>query len=303
MQTKLRSNCSRTLYITVSTFDFSTVEPSSTLLDEYKDNLPDGIYHTSLGDLQVDEVIRLALQFSDVRFEPRGFDTNSNVYKESFALYQYLCKRSQPIKSDIETFTDHPGINTRLDQPMLWVFGCSHSHGVGLLRGELTYGHCLSQSLNLPLKLVTKPGSSLAWSYRHLLNSPIQQRDIVIWQLTTPGRLSRLNGNHVEEVVLNTSKDRKLIDSITDEQLYFSQISMLNTGTKFLKSIGCKFVITSIHQFEEGYDYVSEYIKYPEFCSNYGLQLDRGTDGLHVGPLSHRAIAQRILNRVQSKND
>ena len=293
----------RTLYITVSTFDFSTVEPSSTLLNECKENLPDGVYHTSLGDLRVDEVVQLALQFSDIRFESAGFNTSSNVYKESLALYQYLCKRPQPIKTDIETFTTHQDINTRLNQPTLWVFGCSHSHGVGLLPSERSYGHWLSQYLKLPLKLITKPGSSLAWSYRHLLNSCIQKQDTVVWQLTTPGRLSNFNGRQVEEIVLNSSKDRKLIDSITKEKLYFSQISMLNTGTKFLKAIECKFVITSIHQFEEGYDYVSEYIKYPEYCSNYGLNLDTGTDGVHAGPLSHQAIAQRILNRVQSNHD
>ena len=246
----------------------------------------------------MDEIIRLSSQFDCFEFEATGFDITSSVYQESVTLYKYLNKHCVS-KFGCEEFTSHPGINDRLDQPILWVFGCSHSHGVGLKPNESNYGQLLSQSLATPLKLITKPGSSLHWSYRHLFNAPIQSRDIVIWQLTTPGRVSRFDGKQVEEIVLSNSKDRKLIDSISDEQLYFTQISLLNTGIRFLRSLNCKFVITSISDFGSHYDYVSEYIKYPEYCSNYGLHHDYGTDGRHAGPLSHKALAQHILDHVQ----
>ena len=94
-----------------------------------------------------------------------------------------------------------------------------------------------------------------------------------------------------------------MIDSISDEQLYFTQISLLNTGVKFLRSLNCKFVITSVSDFGSHHDYVSEYIKYPEYRSNYGLHLDFGTDGVHAGPLSHKALAQRLLDHIQYTND
>jgi len=288
----------RTLYLTESTFDFSQVDPKSILITAYKDNLPPGTYHTSLGDLPVDKIIQLSTQFNNIEFESQGFDTSSRVYQESMMLYRYL--NYNCIKNlTCETFTDHVSIGDRLDQPTLWIFGCSHSHGVGLKSSELNYGQILSQSLALPLKLITKPGSSLHWSYRHLLNAPIQSRDTVIWQLTAPGRVSKFNGKQVEEIVLNVSKDRKLIDSISKEQLYFSQISLLNTGVKYLRLLKCKFVITSLTDFGSNYDYVSEYVKYPEYCSNYGLHIDNGTDGIHAGPLSHKAIAQRLYDHLQ----
>jgi len=293
------------LYLTASTCDFSHVDPNSVLLDSYRKNLPPGAYHTSLGDLPVDRIIQISSQFDMIRFEPRGFDLNGNIYKESLSLYQYLTRSTATACEGIEQFTDHPNINTRLDHPMLWVFGCSHSHGVGLRDHELNYGQWLSQSeyLDLPVALITKPGSSLTWSHRHLFNCQIKPQDTVIWQLTTPGRVSRFNGNHVMEVVLNCSKDRILVDCMNDEQLYFTQLSLLNTGTKFLHSIGCRFIIISICDFGKSYDYVSQYVKYPEYCSSYGLHVDYGTDGLHAGPLSHKAIAQRILNHVKSHDD
>jgi hypothetical protein len=288
----------RILYLTESTFDFSQVDSDSVLLTVVQQNLPAGKYHTSLGDLSVDKIIQLSSQFDKIELEPNGFDQHSDVYKETLILCRYLNNKTPDIELKIEQFTDHIGINDRLDRPMLWVFGCSHSYGVGLKTNEFTYGQLLAQQLNLPLKLIAKPGSSLHWSYRHLLNSPIAQHDIVIWQLTTPGRLSTFNGTKVCEVVLNSSKDRKLVDSVTPEQLYFNQISLLNTGIRFLQATKCKFILTSINDFGLQYAYVSEYVKYPEYCSNYGLHLDTGTDGLHAGPLSHRAIAQRILDRV-----
>jgi hypothetical protein len=292
----------RVLYITESTFNFSQVDPTSTLIERYEKHLPPGTYHTSLGDVSVDSIIRLAKQFDSVEFESRGFDTKSAVYKESLTLYKYLTKKSTN-QFGPEDFTDHGEINSRLDQPMLWVFGCSHSHGVGLRAEELNYGQWLSKHLNMPLKLITKPGSSLNWSHRHLFNSQIQAQDIVVWQLTTPGRVSRFNGKLVEEIVLTHSTDRRLLDSITDEQLYFAQLNLLNTGIKFLQSIKCKFLLTSICTLNSHYEYVSEYIKYPEYCSNYGLHLDNGTDGVHAGPLSHKAIARALLNHVQLLNE
>ena len=286
------------LFITESTFDFSTIEPSSVLLTTPINDLVPGVYHTSLGDMTVDEIIKVSKLFDEIKIEPRGFDESSLVYQESLSVYRYLDQNKQT-NNDLVTFTDHSDIATRSNEPILWVFGCSHSHGVGLKSNEDPYGKHLAQFLNLPLKLITKPGSSLAWSYRHLFNSVIEPRDVVVWQLTTPGRLSRFNGKHVEEIVLNSTNDRKLLDSVTDQQLYFVQISMLNTGIKYLRKLGCKFVFTSLTDFGSSYDHVAEYVKYPEYCSHYGLHLDYGADGVHAGPLSHKAIAQRLLNHIQ----
>jgi len=288
----------RILFLTESTFDFSTVEPTSTLLTKPVTELGPGLYHTSLGDMTVDEIISMSEYFDEIKIETKGFAIDSMVYKESLFLYQYLNKYKIMDHKPI-TFTDHPDIDTRTDKPTLWVFGCSHSHGVGLRPNEEPYGKHLARALNLPLKLITKPGSSLNWSYRHLFNSVLEPHDIVIWQLTTPGRLSQFNGKHVEEIVLNHTKDRKLLDSITDQQLYFLQISQLAIGVKYLRTVGCTFAITSIADFGSSYDYVAEYVKYPEYCSNYGLHLDVGSDGIHAGPLSHKAIAQRLLNHIQ----
>ena len=232
------------LYITESTFNFSQVDSTSVLLTAPTCDILAGVYHTSLGDMSADRIIKLAQQFDEIKFEDRGFDQTSDVYKESVCLFHYVNQSNPNITP--KNFVNHPKIFARPQQPVIWVFGCSHSHGVGLRPDEFTYGEWLSQWLNLPLQKITKPGSSLSWSYRHLFNSAIEKHDTVIWQLTTPERVSQFDGKHTQEIILNSSSNRKLIDSITTEQLYFTQLTLLNTGVKYLRTLGCKFAIASI---------------------------------------------------------
>ena len=47
------------------------------------------------------------------------------------------------------------------------------------------------------------------------------------------------------------------------------------------------------------YDYLLEYSKYPEYCHTPGCNIDFAIDRAHAGPLSHKAIAQRLLDHVQ----
>jgi hypothetical protein len=125
------------------------------------------------------------------------------------------------------------------------VFGCSHSHGVGLLPNELRYSDIISQELNIPLKSITKPGSSTRWSLRHLINANINPTDLVIWQITTPDRIS-LPGLPSNELVLSTIKNRYLLEVYTDEQIYFDHMSLINYGAQYLRAKGVRFVMTSI---------------------------------------------------------
>lgn len=293
----------RTLFLIEPTFDFSKTNVDSILLQKPVKSLQPGVYHTSLGDLDVEAIIQMASQFDSIQLEHRGFEAHSKIYQDTLRLHRYLnCTNLAPNSTDLELFVEHPDIIARTDSPILWVFGCSHSHGTGLLPTESTYGQILALALDMPLKSITKPGSSTHWSHRHLFNAPLHHGDTVIWQLTAPGRVSRFDGKQVSEVALNYCNDRKIIDSLNDEQLYFNQINLLNTGVRLLRQIGCKFAITSIATAGIGFDYFGEYVKYPEWCPTHGLRIDRGTDDIHCGPLSHKAIAQRLYDHIQSLN-
>lgn len=199
----------------------------------------------------------------------------------------------------MESFTGL-NITAREERPTLWVFGCSHSFGVGLVNGEGKYGTLLAEELKMPLKLVAFPGSSTHFSLRHLMNANIKEGDIVIWQLTTAERFSYCEEGFVREVILPQSPKQKYMEFYTQEQLYFQQISLLNMGVMYLRAKQVKFAITSIQSgITPDQLLLEQYIKYPEYCP-HSFMVDRGSDGIHAGPLSHRKLSQLLFNHIQS---
>jgi hypothetical protein len=261
-------------------------------------------YHTSLGDMTASDIIKVSSNFSTINLVKEGFDQSSDIYKETMVLLTYLSSFNHVtnfVADPCISFTDIE-VKSRDDEPTLWVFGCSHSYGYVLNKStEKNFGRILSESTNLPLRLVAKGGSSINWSLRHIVEADIRPSDLVVWQITTPCRISCYDGDIVKEVILPNTKNRHLLEVFDDNQQFFNQINFLNFGVQYLRRIGVKFAITSIWQ--EGslmYDYLNEYSKYSEYCYAPNCHIDLGFDKLHVGPLSHRAIAQRILDHVQS---
>jgi hypothetical protein len=146
---------------------------------------------------------------------------------------------------------------------------------------------------------VSRPGSSANWSTRNLFAADIRPDDIVVWQLTSPGRITQFDGEVTKEIMLSYTNNRYLLEVFDSQQNFFNQINLLNFGTKFLRSLGIKFVVISIlPKIEKYYQYLTEYSKCPEYCFTPDY-IDYGVDRVHAGPLSHQAIAQRILNHVQ----
>lgn len=280
--------------------DLSKIYPDALLLTSCQENLLPGIYYTSLHDLRPEEIIRISIQFDEIKLGTNGFSQLQDLYHSTVELYNFISVYSKKKnKLEFNQFTDSEEIKTREDLPTLWVFGCSHSAGVGLKDHESSYGQIISKNLKIPLKLIAKGGSSLSWAHRHLFNCPIQSRDIVLWQITSAARLSVCHDNRVSEIMMNTTKNRSILDFMTDEQMYFTHFSLINTGYRFLERIGCTFLMTSAIPFNyENSSYLAEYNKYSKYLGNWDF-VDYGTDGRHGGQLTHFTIAHRILDKLQ----
>jgi hypothetical protein len=293
---------SKTLHIVHPTFDVSTINNKSILLTVPKDILPNTEYHTSLGDMSAADILSVSKQFELINFIPDTFNSKDPIYYETVILLTYLqhsMKVNNFFVDQIETFIDNLNISSRPADATLWVFGCSHSHGVGLLPNELRYSDIISQELNMPLKSITKPGASTRWSLRHLINSNINPQDLVIWQLTTPDRIS-LSGKPPTELILSATKNPHLLEVYTDGQIYFDHMSLVNYGVQYLRAKGVRFVITSIQPNSKmSYSYKKEYAKYKEYCYSPNFNVDTGTDNLHFGKISHKNLALSILNHIE----
>lgn len=292
----------KTLHLIEPEFDFGLINSTSTLLTSIDTPLTLDEYHTSVGDIDPDSIIKIAENFSTINFVKENWDLSSDIYKETVVLLNYFSWFK-----NVTNFSRGPNVSfkdieikQRPDCPVLWVFGCSHSHGVGLLPGQQKFGEIISELLALPLMLVSRPGSSLSWSTKNLAAADIRSDDTVIWQITTPNRISRYNG----EVMLANCNNLAILEVFNDQQIFFDHINLLKLGVSYLRKTKAKFSLCSIlNQNSLFYDYLIEYSKYPEYCHSPGVQIDKGSDNLHVGPLSHKALAQRLLDHIQCLYD
>ena len=294
---------SKILHITHPTFDISHININSVLIDTITDKFPNDEYHTSLGDMTASNILSISNQFELINFIPTNFSTNESIYQETILLLSYLQHRMPVSNMDtepIKIFNDID-ITTRPNYPALWVFGCSHSHGIGLSSEEFRYSNILSHAVNMPLISITKPGSSTRWSLRHLINANIQKSDLVIWQITTPDRISLAEGCQLStELLLSSTINRALLEVYSDEQLYFDHLSIINYGVQYLRALGITFVLTSIENDSTlFYNYKKEYCKYKEYCYSPGFNVDTGDDNLHFGNLSHKNLALSIQDHIQ----
>jgi len=291
---------SKTLYIFEPTLDFNHIDPTSILLDQLDVDLIHNKYHTSLGDLSNQEICSIADQFDLISFVDHKFNKNSNIYKETVILLNFLQHRHNVInftKNNVIDFISDQTIFQRPDVPVLWVFGCSHSHGDGLDDFNQCYSSILSKELNLPLKSITQPGSSLGWSFRHMMQANIQPNDLVIWQLTTPERFTKVIDfdEQSREILL---KDAAVTDLafFSDPQIFYYHVNYLTSGLAFLRNLKVKLVVTSLDNASDlYYRCLIEYTKHPEYCYLPRYNVDIGNDNLHFGPLTHQNLASGIL--------
>ena len=297
------------LHITHPQFNYFALNPRSILLNNVSTDIVGSNYHTSLGDLTATEIISIIHKFDRINFVENQFEPNDGIYEDTVALLTYINHNTEITNfnnTECETFIDNKEIYTRPDAPVLWVFGCSHSYGTGLRDHEKRYAELVAEGIGLPLKLIARPGGSMQWALRHLVNAAIEPRDFVIWQIINPPRTSHFNGKHVEEICFshytrNMQLLKHLLGVYTDEQIYFTHLSAINIGVRYLRAIQSRFMLISLDHNNE-YQFRLEYSKYPEYyyCSDFAVDL--GTDNLHLGPLSNKRLANALLDHVQYKN-
>ena len=242
--------------------------------------------------------------FDVINFIPDKFNLTSDIYFETVILLQYLSHRKLVTGYCFENTQEFLSINVtdRLAEPVVWVFGCSHSYGSGLGPDQLTFGQHISHATGLSLKTIARPGSSTQWSLRHIMNARFRPGDLVVWQLTSPERFSY--GMPPKELRLAHQTQKHLVETYTDQHVLFTQLTLFNQGLQYLKSQPVKCSIISINATSTlFYPCLLEYTKHKEYCYAVNYNFDLGSDQLHFGPLSHKALAQHILNHVNYIND
>ena len=257
------------------------------------------VAHTSLGDLTAQQIIGLADEFSEIRYHDRLFELDSDIYHETRILLNFLAHRKPVhghVRSRTEFYQSQIPVTVR---PSLWVFGCSHSFGIGIKTYQ-RYSEILSKKIGLELILVAEPGSSLAWSLDQIYRSSITASDTVVWQITTPFRLMKYDGD-LKHVILSNHATKCYLEIFTDQQILFDHLRLIRQGVAYLRSKNIRFVMTSLgvnNRFY--YQYLNEYTQYPEYCYVPGFQVDKASDLQHPGPLSNQILADHLEVHIKS---
>lgn len=291
------------LHIVHPEVNFLQIIPDSLLLVN-GDKLSRPHHHSSLGDANLNYLISIAVECDQIVFHPEKFDINSELYKSTVLLLSFLSHRCKIQGFDLPGTTDFLKTDVSTgNNSCLWVFGCSHSYGVGLSNEKERYSNILAEKLELDLKMIAEPGSSLFWSLCKLVQSPIKNTDHVIWQITTPGRLLNYKNKKIKHTKI--ANYPSLLDFFDDDQIFFEHITFLQLGISYLRAKEIKFTITSILPKETNdwfYTYHNEYVKYPEYCYTPDIWVDFGNDDTHAGPLSNKLLASRLIDHLQYTN-
>lgn len=291
------------LHIVAPTVDFNTVIPESRLLG-HGASITASHHHSSLADADFDTIVEIAHHCDRVIFHSEQFDLDSELQKATMCLLTYLNHRMPVENFTADDSFDPFDMDLSGDaNPCLWVFGCSHSYGYGLDHEHQRYSNILAKSLGLPLRLVASPGSSLNWSLNCLIRSAIKPTDTVVWQITTPGRLSKYHSNK-EIIHTKIALHPALLEFYNDDQIFFDHCNLIQQGVAFLRAKKIKFVMTSILPKDSDwfYTYNQEYVKFSEYCYAPNFAVDFGNDGVHTGPLSNKILASRLQDHIQYIN-
>jgi hypothetical protein len=288
-----------TLHISHPSLDCQIIDARSVLISGVlPDKLPE-IAHTSLGDLQAREIIELAQQYQELYFHDAAFDPDSDIFKETQVLLNFL-QHEKTIKNYQKTdpvdFYKYSPMTCK--DACLWVFGCSHSYGFGIESSQ-RYGELLAKQLCRPLALVAQIASSLSWSLDQIHRSNIKSSDIVVWQITTPLRTMKFDGE-LKHILLSNA-NRYYLEVFTDQQMFFDHVRMLRQGINYLRAKNIRFVMTSLDIKDPFYyQYLKEYTQHREYCYTPGVWVDLASDNQHPGPLSNRSLADRLYFHIQS---
>ena len=260
------------------------------------------VFHTSLGDISASNLLLFCQQIDQLIFVDYKFDHNQALFNKTIIFLNSVANQYTVYNFDRlppAHFLTQPVAPRISKDPILWVFGCSLSLGVGVPDNK-KYPEVLRQKLGLPLHLVAQSASSLRWSLRHLIHADICAGDTIIWQLTTGARFTiKEHPNCPPQEIMLKDCDKNFVAHANKEQIWFDHISLVDCGVQYLRALGVKFYMVSI----EGHDlmidrYLLEYTKYPEYCYVPDWIVDKGSDNNHPGITSHQLLSDALHNRI-----
>lgn len=318
------TNQSVTVYVGDVTSEVAEIaksaDPASSLIDTTNfNNLLPGTYYTSLGDTgSYNNLSRVLAQSHKIVYcEPTtAWSDTKKGFSEMKRWTEFLVQRFCSWTT-VEFYTPVPALDDlqleladtrKINDPQLWIAGCSISHGVGVDDSE-KYGTLLSASLNMPVSFLTENGSSIIWAKDQICRSDIRAGDIVVWGLTQAMRFPYYNG-YLHHVVAGYYSQHPYFNNtipmteLSSKNTFYRAMTSIHQVIQYCKKVDAKLVLCGMlvdDNFLPWLYNLPNYVQfygYPELSEGKRF-LDLGTDSQHPGPVTHQWYADTILKKLK----
>lgn len=283
------------------------VDPTAQLITQDNfNNLCNGVYYTSLGDLgNLLNLSAVLSQADKIVYCPPAIWSDKTMQKwteDYLNVFKFKCKvknySSQPEFDQILKLADV----RKTPDPQLWIAGCSISHGVGV-SADTRYGKLLADQLDLKVSFLTQGGSSNTWAADQILRSDIKSNDIVVWGVTSHVRLSKFEKNNFDYLNISSSGlDKCTLNFLASDHVVYQSVTSIFQVINFCQKAKAKLVLAALLD-----DHIINYIQnFPNLIVLYKLWgrdienqfLDVGTDSKHPGIKTHEFYANQIYQKL-----
>jgi len=292
-------------------------DTTATLLtSDNVNNIPQGTYYTSIGDLaslsdfakilrQADQIVYAPPdKWSDSFFGQSKMQTWTEDYLTAFAglksIVNFSVTASVPNnKSKMLGLRDVRKTN----QPQLWVAGCSFTDGDGVQPNQ-RYGQLLSDRLNLPVSFLSQSGSSITWAADQIIRSDLRENDMLIWGLTSIPRVNYFTHNEIHHLCIGNKKLEEFLIQ-TEEDILYKSLTSIYQVVNFCKKIKVDLFLVNLLN-HVVVDYLDD-VEVLSLTRLWGRNADDcyedfGDDDLHPGAKTHEFYAEEIFKKIKERN-
>ena len=296
-------------------------DPSAYLIDCTNYHQPhSGVCYTSVSDLETLSNFASVLRQADNIIyvpDPRWIAGQKvKQYSERYWIERYLYtfsldKTKKIVNCPIPYLPTNDDLMLVLNAqrknnaPHLWVSGCSTSWGAGVEIHQ-RYANILTEKLNLPLCMLAKPGSSVAYAADQILRSDIRKDDLVVLGITNHQRKTYYDeeNSKIRPVLASNLKEQNRKIDLTDPTLLYESIIAVHQVLNFCNKINAKLILLGIHTDIEFATYLKDIPSYVHANGFYGVNNndcydDLGMDNMHPGPLTHKWYAKKIFVKLK----
>lgn len=312
------------LYISHKNFDFSKLD--SKLIN--KKNLKHAItntntenYHTSVEDCnikigQIESELLVhcqSIECVDISWKTINFLENHTAYAHIAYLlttkFKDISTGLDDLVNDILEITTYQRATRASSGPKLWIPGCSWSTALGVDKDQ-RWSSLVSKALSLEEINLAKNGASIWDSADQLFRADIQKNDLVIWGLTSAGRVDTIFDNQLKSFSFKMAEnfDYYKLDYFFSNTQYLMAMRQIQQVIHYCDKIKARLYILNFLDpawfplmLKDHKNFLDLQHEFDDETFLYKM-IDYGTDHEHPGPLQHKEYAKKIIKFIQGNN-